>query len=241
MKYVSDLQIFSQKLCDLMKKRGMTYKNNQPDPILLYNAFYPHDQLQIIDQNGNGFGRSEYTEKTRKFDNWIKGKSYPKTITDMLQLCNALNCDLDYFFTDMNCTTHDLQFIQDKTGLSENAISNLISINTYNKYFPGCNDDKLALLNLILQDSHEKEAFSSLLDLLVSFCRFTVPAESNQLYTVDSNGITGFQYHKSLSGKGISYNPLQVHFHIQDMDSMYYLKIWDAIQQLKETYKKNKT
>lgn len=108
-----------------MKKRGMTYKNNQPDPILLYNAFYPHDQLQIIDQNGNGFGRSEYTEKTRKFDNWIKGKSYPKTITDMLQLCNALNCDLDYFFTDMNCTTHDLQFIQDKTGLSENAISNL--------------------------------------------------------------------------------------------------------------------
>lgn len=49
MKYVSDLQLFSQKLCDLMKKRGMTYKNNQPDPILLYNAFYPHDQLQIID------------------------------------------------------------------------------------------------------------------------------------------------------------------------------------------------
>ncbi len=74
MKYVSDLQLFSQKLCDLMKKRGMTYKNNQPDPILLYNAFYPHDQLQIIDQNGNGFGRSEYSEKTRKFDNWIKGK-----------------------------------------------------------------------------------------------------------------------------------------------------------------------
>jgi len=98
MKYVSDLQLFSQKLCDLMKKRGMTYKNNQPDPILLYNAFYPHDQLQIIDQNGNGFGRSEYSEKTRKFDNWIKGKSYPKTITDMLQLCNALDCDLDYFF-----------------------------------------------------------------------------------------------------------------------------------------------
>lgn len=108
-------------------------------------------------------------------------------------------------------------------------------------YFPGCNDDKLALLNLILQDSHEKEAFSSLLDLLVSFCRFTVSAESNQLYTVDSNGITGFQYRKPLSGEGISYNPLQVHFHIQDMDSMYYLKIWDAIQQLKETYKKNQT
>lgn len=99
----------------------------------------------------------------------------------------------------------------------------------------------MTLLNLILQDSHEKEAFSSLLDLLVSFCRFTVPAESNQLYTVDSNGITGFQYRKSLSGEGISYNPLQVHFHIQDMDSMYYLKIWDAIQQLKETYKKNQT
>ena len=62
MKYVSDLQLFSQKLCDLMKKRGMTYKNNQPDPILLYNAFYPHDQLQIIDQNGNVVGNTTATD-----------------------------------------------------------------------------------------------------------------------------------------------------------------------------------
>lgn len=239
MKYVSDLQLFSKKLCKLMKDKGMTYKNDLPDPVLLYNAFYPHDQLQIIDKTGKGFGRSEYSEKTRKFDNWIKGKAYPKTINDMLQLCNALDCDLDYFFTDMECSTHDFQFIHDKTGLSEDSIKSLNALNTLNEIFPGCQDEKFDLINLILQDAHNKESFSSLLDLIVGFCRFTISAGSDDLYTVDSNGITKFQAHPSLSGKGISYNPLKAHFHIQDMESMYYLKIWDAIRELKEIYKSN--
>ena len=84
-----------------------------------------------------------------------------------------------------------------------------------------------------MQDTHKKESFSSLLDLIVGFCRFTA---SDSLYTVDSNGITKFQGHPSLSGKGTSYNPLQAHFHMQDMESMYYLKIWDAIRELKEMY-----
>lgn len=123
-KYVIDLQLFSQKLCAIMIKKGMVYGDNKPDPIALYNALYPSDKIEI--KNIIGFNRSDYMQKVRKQYNWINGKGYPKNITDVLELCNALECDLDYLFTDMPCATHDTQFVQDKTGLSEGAIERLI-------------------------------------------------------------------------------------------------------------------
>lgn len=126
MKYVNDLHaqraIFSSKLRNIMIKREMTYDNGKPDPIDLYNILYPND---YIDKKERGFHRSDYTDKVRKYDNWIKGNNYPKNISDVLKLCNALKCDLDYFFTDMESSTHDIEFISSETGLSEDAILKL--------------------------------------------------------------------------------------------------------------------
>lgn len=122
-KYVIDLHEFSKKLCSLMVKKGMVYNGNKPDPIALYNAMHKNDQ--IIIKNMIGFRRSDYTQKIRPQINWINGENYPKRISDILELCNALDCDLDYLFTDMQCQTHDVQFIHDYTGLSEDAINKL--------------------------------------------------------------------------------------------------------------------
>ncbi len=124
-KYVFDLQLFSKKLCSLMIEKNLTYGDNKPDPIALYNALYPNDKIVLKEMAG--FNRSDYTQKTRAQYNWIHGKSCPKNISDILNLCNTLDCDLDYLFTNMPCKTHDKQFIQDKTGLSEKSIDTLMS------------------------------------------------------------------------------------------------------------------
>lgn len=130
-KYVIDLHLFSQKVCMALIDKKMVDKNGKPDPIKLHNILYPNDL--ITENDIEKCGRSNFTEKTRKERNWINGVNYPKTMNDVLLLCNALDCDLDYFFTDMPCKTHDMQFIHDETGLSTEAVERLIKWNEKTK------------------------------------------------------------------------------------------------------------
>lgn len=119
-KYVDDLQIFQKKLCSMLTQKNLIDKNGCPDPIKLHNALYPNDA--ISEEDISKFGRSYFSVQTRKESNWIKGKNLPKRISDILLLCNTFDCDFDYFFTDMPCRTHDVQFIHDYTGLSSESI-----------------------------------------------------------------------------------------------------------------------
>lgn len=122
MGYEIDLHLFSKKLCSIMKKKKLTNKKGNPCPIALYNLLYPDDIITEVKLKEN---RQEATDKTRNIRNWINGKNYPKNISTILSLCNALEIDLNYLFTDMECKTHDVQFIYTKTGLSESNIERL--------------------------------------------------------------------------------------------------------------------
>lgn len=59
--------------------------------------------------------------------NWEQGRSKP-TVGTLLQLTKFYDCDLDYLTKRIDCKTHDLQFIHDQTGLSEDAIKKLQKI-----------------------------------------------------------------------------------------------------------------
>jgi len=139
-KYDIDLHTFSQKLIILMEKYKLINKKGRPDTIKLYNMLYPNDKItdELIKKD-----RQVVTDKTRKIDNWVKGKNYPKSISEIIALCNAFECDMDYFFTNMSCETHNKQFIHDYTGLSENAINKL---KYYNRQMHNCID----ALNILL-------------------------------------------------------------------------------------------
>ena len=169
--------------------------------------------------------------------NWEQGRAVPEIIT-IQQLCEFFGCDMDYLFNRIECKNHNIDFIHEYTGLSEEAINTLAGLKGLIKLFPEDLNikDKYRVINLILQDSHQKDSLSSLLDMLVGFCQFS--AKNNFLYTADSNGITPFQGKKAASGKGIAYDPSKAHFYLKDMDSMYFLKIWDAVKELKEQYEK---
>lgn len=152
--------------------------------------------------------------------------------------CDYFKCSADYLFGYIDMPTYQETDIEKETGLSKDAINSLQSLKKLHELFPDIRNDKIDIINLLLLDNHEKSSFSSTLDLITGFCRFHISSDKNNLYTVDKKGISPFQHRKSLSGKGISYNPLQAHFRLEDMESMYYLKIWDSIKELKEMYNK---
>ena len=119
MKYEISTHLFSKKLTSLLIKKGMVDKKGNPNKISLYNLLYPDDKITDEDCR---IDRQAVTDKTRNISNWLKGNNYPKRISDVLHLCNALNCDLDYFFTDMPAPTHDLEYISKETNLSCDAV-----------------------------------------------------------------------------------------------------------------------
>ena len=70
---------------------------------------------------------SELVEKNIKtIQNWEQGVALPEMI-DLLNICNMLNCDMDYLFGRINSTTHDLKYISDETGVSEDGIRHIQS------------------------------------------------------------------------------------------------------------------
>lgn len=55
---------------------------------------------------------------------WEQGYQPPET-ANLFKIVEKLDCDLDYLTGRIDCTRHDIQFIHDKTGLSEGAIRKL--------------------------------------------------------------------------------------------------------------------
>lgn len=119
MKYEINAHLFSKKLSSLLVKKGMKNKKGEPDKIALYNLLYPTNAITDEDCK---IDRQAVTDKTRNISNWLKGNNYPKRISDVLDLCNALDCDLDYFFTNMDAPTHDIEFVSKETNLSCDAV-----------------------------------------------------------------------------------------------------------------------
>lgn len=119
MKYEINTHLFSKKLSNLLIKKGMVDKKGKPDKIALYNLLYP---TNTITKDDCKIDRQAVTDKTRNISNWLKGNNYPKRISDVLELCNALDCDLDYFFTTMPAPTHDIDFISKEINLSCDAV-----------------------------------------------------------------------------------------------------------------------
>lgn len=156
----------------------------------------------------------------------------------VMAYCRFFGCSADYLFGYIALPTHKTTNIYEETGLSENAIDRLVQLNVLSKLFPGSQRDKFKVINLILSDTKDNNELSSLLEYLVAFCRFKVSPDNDHSYVVNKNGIHNFHPKKSLSNNGYLYNPLESHFNLKDMESMYYLKIWDSIKNLKQQYQK---
>ena len=79
-------------------------------------------------RKSTGLTQAEFAEKYHyelaTVRNWEQGRTVPEAAT-LEYLCEIFNCDLSYLFYQIDNTTHDLQFICDQIGLSENAVNAL--------------------------------------------------------------------------------------------------------------------
>lgn len=178
MKYEIDLHLFSKKLCSIMKRKKLTDKKGNPCPIALYNLLYPDD---IITEDKLKKDRQEATDKTRNIRNWINGKNYPKNISTILSLCNALEIDLDYLFTDMECQTHNTQFIRNETGLSESNIERLANWKSNSKNpeqgYDWSRNSIIALNSLLDCDNW---FYNNVLNEIANYCYYRAEYEHNE-------------------------------------------------------------
>lgn len=129
-----------------------------------------YDLVYKISECDYNAGSDNSKEKT--VYNWESGNTQLNYET-MKAVCKVLKCSADYLLGLEVCTNKTSQFINEMTGLSEPAINTLVGLKGLSKLFPGILDDKYRIINLILMDTHKKESLSSLLDILVGFCRFS--------------------------------------------------------------------
>lgn len=215
-----------------MRDKELVDKKENPDPIKLYNLLYPDDK---ITQDMIKLDRQKVTDKTRNIRNWIQGNNYPKSIRDILLLCNALECDLDYFFTDMECETHDMQFIHDKTGLSEDAINFLIEENANKdtigkmilpEFFINYDESEKPYIDLINYLLCKKNDTVKLLDYLYQYI-----FRSNFKYYIDDNDClhTSVRLTDETEQSWVSYN-------VSQLSNMLLLNINTCLSNIRQKY-----
>ena len=59
--------------------------------------------------------------------NWEQGFNMPG-IDALIAICRFFECDVDYILGNIDCKTHDMEWIKKETGLSEEAVRNIQSI-----------------------------------------------------------------------------------------------------------------
>ena len=63
---------------------------------------------------------------------WERGVT-PPSFSAIVKICDLYHVDADYIMGRLDCQTHDLQYVHDLTGLSEDAIKKLIQFKRKNK------------------------------------------------------------------------------------------------------------
>lgn len=153
-----DKNLFCKKLQARMVDLKLCEEGNANETkalVNLHNKLYPNQQLQ--------YNPKEATEKINRdntikaYRKWVKGQSIPE-FTTLLELCNALKVHIDYFFTDTEAPTPEIEIISDNLKLSPKAIEKLMC---YDSGFLRILD------NLICTEHKEYPDYTGTLELLL--------------------------------------------------------------------------
>lgn len=111
------------------------------------------------DRNGKRYTQESFAEafgvSVDTVKNWEQGRTAP-SIDILIELCDFFECDMDYLFGTLDCKTHDMQFIHNKTGLSEEAINELMYIKTLNDIV--VEDTDLPTINALIEQLGEPKS-----------------------------------------------------------------------------------
>lgn len=106
----------------MRKKEGYT----QQSFVEAYNAYC--EKMEIYDKDG----KTPCSITLESVRNWEQGRSVPEWGT-VTTICNMFGCDMDALFGNISHSTHDLEFICNETGLSENSVQKLQYLKKHTK------------------------------------------------------------------------------------------------------------
>ena len=84
-------------------------------------------QKRFVEALNEAYKAEGFSVTVDTVENWEQGKSSP-AMNVFLKLCDFFDCSADYLLYKIDEKNHDLQFICEYTGLSENAVEKLHSV-----------------------------------------------------------------------------------------------------------------
>lgn len=194
-----------------------------------FKAGFKKARRNAKDKNGKRYTQESFAEafgvSVDTIKNWEQGRFTPN-IDTLIELCDFFECDIDYLFGTLKCKTHDKQFIQNETGLSEKAIDEL---------------HYLAVLNDALASEPDLNTINTLLEQLSSQYNNIIHAITGYLR---SNGLSKDTWYdirsETLSPKKPPMGTDRVHIpaHSDIFDNLLLMDIQKRIVNLKTDLKK---
>lgn len=108
-----------------MSDKLHTIKNDFSKNFKKIRKAHGYTQVNFVEKYCEDYGEKAISVYTIK--NWEQGRTVPELQT-IWNLCEIFHCDIDYLFGRIDYSTHDLEFICNKIGLSEDAVKYLIKI-----------------------------------------------------------------------------------------------------------------
>lgn len=140
--------LFSERLALRRKECGY---NTQYALAEEYNKRFPSSRKNRKEENNRN--SSGILGTIKHYENGNYNGSPKLDIVD--NLCKILECDVDYLLGNIDCKTHDDQFIHNKTGLSEIAILELRQLHAKTVVFKEDNYD-LNIINTLIEQLYNK-------------------------------------------------------------------------------------
>lgn len=211
--------LFSERLAGRRKECGYKTQYALAEE---YNKRFPSSRKNRKEENsGNSSG---ILGTIKHYENGNYNGSPKLDIVD--NLCRILECNVDYLLGNIDCTTHDIQFIRNETGLSEKAIEEL---------------HYLTVLNSALADEPDLNTINTLLEQLRSQYNNIIHAITGYLR---SNGLSKDTWYdirsETLSEKKppIDTDGVRIPAHSETFDNLMLMDIQKRIMNLKDEIKK---
>lgn len=162
--------LFSQRLKQLREERGY---QTQAALARAYDERFPSSRKGRKPENEGNYKGIYGTIKHYENPNWTGSPN----LGIVYNLCKLLGCSIDYLLGEIDCHTHDLQYIHSFTGLSEEAVVRLshYRYGVLSRWISGLlESDELSRLVRYLQTFYERSATIMGTSLL---CEDTLPPE----------------------------------------------------------------
>lgn len=128
----SDMTLFKNRLWKLMEEKHI-YTTKELAKMLYSQRLVTVKQKNSYDEPSKIYGNAigAIDKKIQKHLNANTAKELQGEF--VIAYCTFFGCSSDYLFGFIDCQTHDIQFIQNYIGLSEDAINDLKLIQNINK------------------------------------------------------------------------------------------------------------